>query len=139
MENYTKKYIDDNGDTYYLNEYEENHRLDGPAVEYKNGDFEYWENGLLHNINGPACIYKDSGIEYWTNGQLHNANGPAAVYRKTIEYWVNGNLHNLDGPAITWKNGDREWYIDGIEYDPGDFLNHPLVIKRMIEKQLLEG
>lgn len=40
------------------------HRIDGPAVEYKNGTEEWWVNGKTHRLNGPAVSYF-SGIEEW--------------------------------------------------------------------------
>ena len=34
------------------------HRLDGPAIERKNGQNEYYVNGKLHRLDGPAVIKK---------------------------------------------------------------------------------
>ncbi|RTK96136.1 MAG: hypothetical protein EKK64_04865 [Neisseriaceae bacterium] len=45
------------------------HRTTGPAVEYANGDVEYWIHGKRHNENGPAVIYGDK--KYWyINGEF---------------------------------------------------------------------
>jgi hypothetical protein len=45
------------------------HRLDGPAVEWDNGDTIWWVNGRRHRLDGPAVelgiIYK----EWWVNGK----------------------------------------------------------------------
>ncbi len=41
------------------------HKVDGPAVKFRNGDELYFKNGLLHNDNGPAIKYKDGHKEYF--------------------------------------------------------------------------
>ena len=40
------------------------HRLDGPAVEYKDGDKVWYINGLRHREDGPAIEWSD-GRKYW--------------------------------------------------------------------------
>jgi len=40
------------------------HRLDGPAVEWRNRDVAYYEDGVLHRIDGPALEYID-GTSVW--------------------------------------------------------------------------
>lgn len=37
--------------------------LDSPAIEYPNGDKEYWRNGQRHRTHGPAVIYGNK--KYW--------------------------------------------------------------------------
>lgn len=49
------------------------HREDGPAVEYDNGDHEWWVNGKLHRLDGPAVEYADGGHEWWVYGKLQRA------------------------------------------------------------------
>ena len=43
------------------------HREDGAAVEYANGDKEYWVKGKLHRLDGPAIEEADGTKEYWIN------------------------------------------------------------------------
>jgi hypothetical protein len=52
MENYNriKKYK--SRTCYYLNN--KLHRLDGPAIEWNNGDKFWYQNNLLHRLDGPA-------------------------------------------------------------------------------------
>jgi hypothetical protein len=38
MNNYTKKTIDTDGHIFYYNDKKQQHRLDGPAVEWSNGE-----------------------------------------------------------------------------------------------------
>jgi hypothetical protein len=78
------------------------HCLDGPAIEYSNGDKEWYQNGKKHRVDGPAieCV----------NGNK--------------EWWQNGKLHRIGGPAIQWSNGKKFWYLGGIVYvNREDFFN----------------
>jgi len=33
----------------------------------------------------------------------------------------NGNLHREDGPAIEYGSGDKEWWVNGIEYSEQEY------------------
>lgn len=83
------------------------HRLDGPAIERKDGDHEWYQNGKLHRLDGPALDYA-SGYKAW---------------------WQNGKIHRLDGPAIEWSNGRRSWYINGKELNKEEFERAVLIMK----------
>lgn len=89
--------INIHGDKYWRNKNGKLHRIDNPAVEYRDGTKEWWQMGKLHRIDGPAVEYKN-GDRYW--------------YRK-------GKLHRIEGPAIDHINGIdgsiglKEWYIEG--------------------------
>ncbi len=45
------------------------HRLDGPAVEWANGDKSWFQNGQYHRLNGPAIEWVDGGKEWWIKGE----------------------------------------------------------------------
>lgn len=48
------------------------HRIDGPAVIYKNGKSEWWQEGLLHRVDGPAiehCFPSTDEPLYYINGR----------------------------------------------------------------------
>ena len=45
------------------------HRIDGPAVEYKNGTKVWYREGKRHRIDGPAVECKDGSKEYWIEGK----------------------------------------------------------------------
>ena len=62
MENYNRVEEDFLGTYYYLDD--KFHRIDGPAVEYYDGDKEWWQNGKLHRLDGPA-IENSNGEKYW--------------------------------------------------------------------------
>jgi hypothetical protein len=40
------------------------HREDGPAIEWNDGNLEWFLNGKRHRIDGPAFEYVD-GTKYW--------------------------------------------------------------------------
>ncbi len=99
MQEYTVK-IDSYGDKYWYKPGTDIcHRLDGPAVEYSDGDKEWFQNGKLHRLDGPAAELAN-GTKFW---------------------YQNDKLHRLDGPAIEYANGSKSWYIDDVEYTKEEF------------------
>lgn len=103
------------------------HRKDGPAVISKEGNREWWYNGLQQNVHGgPTAILSD-GRKVWhkriiDNGAhicriLHREDDrPAVITRKgTKEWWVNGKRHREnDRPAIIDSHGKQMWYKSGL-------------------------
>lgn len=89
------------------------HRVYGPAVEWLNGDNEWWINGRMHRLNGPANDRKL--IKEWRiNGILHRTDGPAVEYPCGVQEWrINGVLHRIGGPAVIYPDGVQEWWLDG--------------------------
>jgi NAD+ synthetase len=81
----------ESGNKVWRNKKKQIHRIDGPAVEYANGDKVWYHNHKLHRIDGPA-IERINGEKLW---------------------YKNGNLHRLDGPAIERANGNKEWWKNG--------------------------
>ena len=92
------------------------HRKDGPAVEYADGDKEWYIHDNLHREDGPA-------IEY-TNGDR--------------EWYIHGNPHREDGPAIEYTNGDREWYLNGEKLTEEEFLKRTTKHKELSIRELEE-
>ena len=74
------------------------HRIDGPAVEYPNGDKFWCQNGKRHRIDGPAVEYSD-GTKHW---------------------YQNGALHRIDGPAAEYSDGIKRWFIRGVRFETKD-------------------
>ena len=63
--------IDENGDKYWRNKEGKLHRIDGPAIEHRNGNKAWYQMGLKHRIDGPAIEF-NSGVKHWyQNGVLH--------------------------------------------------------------------
>ncbi len=91
------------------------YKVDGPAVEYPNGDKHYYIDGKLHRTDGPA-------VE-WTDG-----------YKA---YYIDGKLHREDGPAVEYPNGKKECFLHGIKVDNIDCDVTKLKIV-LLEKQIAE-
>jgi hypothetical protein len=97
---------DGSGTKRWRNEEGKLHRFDGPAVEWADGDREWYIDGKPHRMDGPALEWTDGGKSWY----------------------VDGKLHRLDGPAKEWWSGDEEWWIDGRQLTEEQFDQHSLVI-----------
>jgi hypothetical protein len=95
--------IDKRGNIYWHNEQKQLHCEDGPAIEWVNGDKEWFINGNRHREDGPAVEYAEG----------------------SKEWWVNGVRHRLDGPAVEYVNVKPQWWINGKFYLKEDF---PLIV-----------
>ena len=90
------------------------HREDGPAIEYADGDKEWWINGKLHREDGPAVEYENGDKEWYLNGKRHREDGPAIEYANGSKaWWINGKRHREDGPSIEHVNGGKVRFING--------------------------
>ena len=56
MEEYTVKVYSDRAEWFQDGKL---HRLDGPAIEWANGDEHWYQEGKLHRLDGPAIEYAD--------------------------------------------------------------------------------
>lgn len=64
--------IEIDGDIFHLNDDNNLHRLDGPAIEFKSGAEWWMQLGKLHRDNGPAIIKKlerKKIFEYYLDGE----------------------------------------------------------------------
>ena len=76
----------------------------------------YNEDGFLHREDGPAIEWGDGDKEWYRNGKHHRENGPAVEYANGDKEWhKNGKLHSEDDPAIIKADGTKEWYINNTE------------------------
>lgn len=51
------------------------HRTNGPAIEYSNGDLEWFVNGRRHREDGPSFIkHSYEYKEWWINGHRIKCN-----------------------------------------------------------------
>jgi hypothetical protein len=97
----------------YKNEYEQFHRIDGPAVVWNNGYNEWFNNGKPHRENGT--------VDEYISG--------------TKEWWIKGNRHREDGPAIEYPNGSKFWYLNGKQYLENEYYYEltNIKLKRILE------
>jgi len=98
LKNYSKIEVDENGYKRYLNNEGEQHRLDGPAVEFKDGS-KFWHiNGNCHRNIDPSDEY-GNGSKYWLfKDKHHRIGGSFASYREC-------------------------WRINDEDYDKQDYFN----------------
>jgi hypothetical protein len=112
--------------------------------------FEYSRRGRFHRLNGPAIEFKDGSEEWSLNGkrsrETETGFPEAAVIRVIAgqvvlqQWWLRGILTRniLDGPAIERKNGTivrnaqdviidfidegstREWWVNGKRHNVGN-------------------
>jgi hypothetical protein len=67
------------------------HRIDGPAIEYINGEKNWWVNGKLHRTDGPAAEYT-SGERWYLDNQVY-----------TFDNWLEENTDLTDGEKVMMK------------------------------------
>ncbi len=91
------------------------HRVNGPAIEWANGDKSWYLNGKLHRIDGPAAEGIDGHKSWYLNGKRHRTDGPAIEWANGDKEWyLNGRRHRIDGPAVEYPNGTKSWYLNGV-------------------------
>ena len=87
------------------------HRLDGPAVEFKNGIKMWKQHDLLHRDDGPAVIFEDGSVEYWINGNqmnedvYNNRNNPKKSSTNTNKEFIEW----FDPMGKCWRPG---YFVD---------------------------
>ena len=100
--------IDQTGTTNYRDSKGYYHRLDGPAVIYKNGDESWYQYGKLHRDGGPAMTSENGGKTWFQYGLKHRE----------------------DGPAVEDKSGWTAYYLKGVRVKRGS-----LTMKIILEKE----
>jgi len=106
----SKMYINKNGDKIYTNSKGQYHRLDGPAIERKNGNKFWYKKDKRHRLDGPALEWVD-GSKYW---------------------YKEGLRHRIDGPAIEYLDGDKEWCLLNKNLEEKEFNSWILRIEEFI-------
>jgi hypothetical protein len=97
------------------------HRIGGPAIEYEDGEYEWWLNGNRHRLDGPA-VNRLSGVKLWyKHGNYHRIGGPAYKTSGDKKWYVDGVLHREDGPAVVLKDGTVEYWLSGKQYTKDKF------------------
>ena len=94
------------------------HRDGGlPAVEWANGDKEWWVRGQLHRECGLPAVEDADGTKIWYEYYtLHRDSGlPAIEHANGYKEWrVRGQQHRDGGlPAVERADGSKEWWFWG--------------------------
>ena len=114
-----------------------------PPTIYAGGT-KHWRNkhGELHREDGPAVEWFDGDVEYYINGKFHRTDGPAVEWASRTRYYINGKLHRLDGPATTDEFLVSMYFVNGVRYNPGSEYNaavdHWLSYKEVTQEQIEE-
>lgn len=122
------------------------HRPRGlPAIEYTDGQQEWWVNGERYRPRNLPTIVAADGTRYWhdRNGDFYRPNGlpteerpdgtliwydrEGLFYRPNdlptteliggTKIWQNreGELHRSEGPAVIYPDGQQEWWTNGVK------------------------
>ncbi len=67
------------------------HRLDGPAVEYRDGTKYWYVDDKLHRLDGPALEFADGSESWYINGNQ--------LPIREVEAWLDENDINLKTEA----------------------------------------
>lgn len=104
--------------TYWM-QFNQGHRIDGPAYENSESGFSVWYyNGKFHRDGGgPAQETKEAKVWY-RHGKIHRVDGPAYERLNEKKWYQYGKLHRADGgPAIENLN-EKKWYCYGSLHRP---------------------
>ena len=61
--------VDEFGTRFYSNSQGLRHRVHGPAIEWADGDKEWYLNNKLHRTDGPAIEWPDGTRVWYLDGQ----------------------------------------------------------------------
>ena len=96
---------------FYTDDTSSNEEIEGKDLVYKT----YIKNSRIHRLDGPAVEHKDGSKEYYVEGKRHRLDGPAVEYVGVYKlYYVEGKLHRLDGPAMEYKNGSKYYFVNDV-------------------------
>jgi hypothetical protein len=109
------------GKRVWRNEAGKLHRADGSAIEFANGDKDWYIHGERHREDGPAIEWAYGSGAWYLHGQLHRNDGP-------------GNLGQIH-PAIHFANGYKEWWICENICTKTEFIN--LLVQHHLKIQLI--
>ena len=123
------------GTIFWVNDEDELHREDGPALESSDGSRSWYINGVYRREDGPA-IEMSSGKKMWyINGKLHRLDGPAIIHSDSMKEWYQNNeLHRLGGPAIEYPDGHGSWLVSGTRVDSRARVDFATIINHIREK-----
>lgn len=120
---------------WFLN-YNELHRLDGPALIQPDGTEAWYRNGKCHRENGPALETPDGSKAWYFKGNLHREDGPAIEnYDGSRTWFYHGSLHRIGGPAVCYTGEDYfKWYLYGVRMTEEEYNRVMKTSKRAIDK-----
>ena len=122
------------------------HRDDDlPAIEWNNGTKVWCRNGVKHRDGDLPAVEHTDGTKVWLKyGKRHrDGDNPAVIYEEGTKVWCKNDIaHREDGPALEYTNGDKYYYLEGIQYTQENYYktlkeidNLPIELKLTHEKE----
>ena len=95
-------HVDEDGDKFYYSDKAMTirHREDGPAIEYADGDKEWFINGKLHREDGHAVEYANGYKAWWINDNELTE----AEFNKLHKPSCEGKIVTIDGKKYKLTN-----------------------------------
>jgi hypothetical protein len=97
---------------------------DEPAVIWDNGSMYWYQHGNVHRDNDLPAVIFDHGSKVWyrhgkKHGLRHRDNDePAVIWSDGDMYWFkHGKLHRETDAALISLNGNKEYWLNGINYN----------------------
>lgn len=123
---------------WFLN-YNELHRLDGPAVIMPDGTKKWFRNGKCHREDGPALETPNGYYAWYYKDKHHREDGPAVEYNDGSKFWYyHGSYHRVGGPAVYYIRRDDDvivrWYLYGVEMEKEKYYDVMRTCRRAIAK-----
>jgi hypothetical protein len=94
-------------------------------IRKNNGNTHYYADKqmiILHRTDGPAIEYADGNKQWWVEDKRHRLDGPAVEHADgSVEWWVEDKRHRTDGPAVEHVDGSKEWWVEDKRMCKADF------------------
>jgi len=92
--------VDDEGTIRWYNENGQQHREDGPAIEWADGTKSWWINGRRHREDGPAIEHAKNGDKEWyINGEPLSEQEFIKRTQSVVELTIQ-DIENLVGKRV---------------------------------------
>jgi hypothetical protein len=92
-------------------------------------------NGKIHRDYGPAVEWTNGNLEWYKNGKKHREGAPAYIDTHGVKiWWNNGKCHRDDGPAYIDGNEGLYYYIQGVPLKKNAFIKWKADNKNKLHK-----
>ena len=120
-----------------MTEQETFERLSLRYEKYEYGERWYNQFNQLHRVHGPAVVLNDGSRFYYQEDILHREDDLPAVEKVDgTRKWFNlGARHRLVGPAAIYPDGRKFYFIMGQAYKREKFYQDPRVIEALDKLQ----
>ncbi len=103
------------------------HRKNGPAITAiilpRNPlrKKEWFRIGVLHRVGDlPAIEWSNGDKEWWWKGKCHRDDNPAVITVFGKFWYSHGEFYREKGPVVEWTNENKEWYCHTVKKKVGN-------------------